>query len=178
MWPAIFGCLVPSALIAWTDYKSHRVPNIVTLPMIAAGLAWAAYAGYIFDSLAGAGALFAVGLICFLIGGMGGGDVKFMAALGAWFGLHTGLVVVLVACIIGTVWGLGKKAKAGRLRKWAGDFFRSLYLRLVLNVKGVIEVPRLPEDPNAPVPREALPFGTCLAAAAWLVFFGGDRLGL
>lgn len=178
MWPVILGCLIPSAVVAWTDFRSHRVPNVITLPMLGAGLAYGAYTGQLPAALAGAGVLFALGFVCFLIGGMGGGDVKFMAALGAWFGLYAGMAVVLAACVIGIAWGLSKKVKAGQLGEWADSFIRGLYLRLMLNVKGAIEVPRLPDDISAPVPREAIPFGTCLAVAAWLVFLGGGRHGL
>lgn len=178
MWALILGCLIPSAVVAWTDFRSHRVPNVITLPMLCAGLAYGAYTGQLSDALAGAFVLFVLGFVCFLVGGMGGGDVKLMAALGAWFGLYTGMAAVLAACAIGIAWGLGKKARAGRLAAWADNFFRGLYLRLVLNVKGTIEVPRLPDDIDAPLPKEAIPFGTCLAVAAWLIFFGGGWLAL
>lgn len=176
MWPVVAGCLVPTTVLAWTDFRSHRVPNIITIPMLLAGLAYGVYSGEPMTALVGALSLFGIGLVCFLIGGMGGGDVKLMAALGAWFGLHTGLMILLLACVIGIVWGIGKKIKAGALKSWATDFLRSLYLRFLLNAKGALKMPQLPSDTEAPLPREAIPFGTCLALAAWLVHLGGGWL--
>ena len=173
MWPVIVGCLVPSTVLAWTDYKRHWVPNVITVPMIVAGLAYAIYAGYFSDALLGAVVLFLVGLLPFLFGGMGGGDVKFMAALGAWFGLYPAVTIVFIACILGVVWGLGKKVKAGQFCYWAGNFCRGLFLRFVYNTKGMLIIPKLPDDISAPLPKEAIPFGTCLAVSTWLVFLKG-----
>ena len=78
--------LVEAAII---DGRSLRVPNWLTYHFLAAGLAFAFCRGgspFFLSSLAGAG----VGLLALLplyaIGGMGAGDVKLMAALGAWIG--------------------------------------------------------------------------------------------
>ncbi|RJX20181.1 MAG: prepilin peptidase [Desulforudis sp.] len=170
MWPILFGCLVPTAVIAYTDYKRHWVPNVITIPMFLTGIAYAVYQDNVADALAGAGVAFLIGFVCFAIGGMGGGDVKFLAGLGAWFGLSGVFPVILLGCLIGVCWGLGKLVKAGRLREWAADLFRGLFLRFVLNVQGAASVSKLPDDIAAPIPREAVPFGTCLALAAWAVW--------
>src|SRR6187402_2302320 len=72
-----------------TDLRTRRVPNALTL-----GAALAAVAFHAATS-AGSGLLFAVlgwgvGLLMFLplfaLRGIGGGDVKLLAALGAWLG--------------------------------------------------------------------------------------------
>lgn len=170
MWPMILGCMLPLLVIAWTDYRRHWVPNAITVPMFLAAIAYAVYQGNITDALAGAGVAFLAGLICFIIGGMGGGDVKLLAALGAWFGLGGIYPVVLIACSIGVVWGLAKIVRTGQLRQRMGIFFRGLYLRLVYNAQGSISFPKLPEDIKAPIPKDAIPFGTCLAVAAWMVW--------
>lgn len=77
---------------AWIDGKELRVPNWITFPMAFTGLAWHAYSGGMGEwaeggfcgSLAGMG----MGLLCLLpiyaVGGMGAGDVKLMAGMGAW----------------------------------------------------------------------------------------------
>ncbi len=74
---------------AWIDGRSLRVPNWLTFHFCAGGLVFAFMRGgspLLLTSLAGA----LVGLLSLLplyaIGGMGAGDVKLMAGLGAWVG--------------------------------------------------------------------------------------------
>jgi len=78
--------LVEAAVI---DGRTLRVPNWLTFHFLIAGLIYAFLNGgsaMLLSSLAGAG----VGLLTLLplysIGGMGAGDVKLMAGLGAWIG--------------------------------------------------------------------------------------------
>ncbi len=78
--------LVEAALI---DGRSLRVPNWLTYHFCLGGLIFAFMRGgspFLLSSLAGA----VVGLVSLLplyaIGGMGAGDVKLMAGLGAWVG--------------------------------------------------------------------------------------------
>ncbi len=81
--------LVLACWMAWGDVRTRRIPNYLTLGTALAGL------GYQFGAHGwhglGQGVLgLALGfalLICFYLkGGMGAGDVKALAALGAWLG--------------------------------------------------------------------------------------------
>src|SRR6185436_20859653 len=72
-----------------TDIRSRRIPNVLTFgAAVAAVLFPGATAGTsgLLVALGG----WVVGLLLFLpffaLGGMGGGDVKLLAALGAWIG--------------------------------------------------------------------------------------------
>jgi len=84
-WPVVIAL----AVATFTDLRSRRIPNWLTLPLLVAGLA----AGGVVDGLPGlarsaAGAGLAVVLLvafCFLRG-MGWGDLKLCAAVGAWVG--------------------------------------------------------------------------------------------
>lgn len=83
LWVLLFIIFVISA---YTDLAHHKVYNWVTIPGIIAGLllnfAFQGFQG-LGNSLLGliiGGGLF---LIFFLMGGMGGGDVKLMGAVGA-----------------------------------------------------------------------------------------------
>jgi prepilin peptidase CpaA len=108
--------LIEAAII---DGRSLRVPNWLTYHFLAAGLAFAFMRGgspILLSSLAGA----AVGLLTLLplyaIGGMGAGDVKLMAGLGAWLGpwltvgafVSTALAGALMALVMivysGAIW--------------------------------------------------------------------------
>ena len=92
-----------------TDVRERRIPNLVTGPVIAAGLMLHAICGGwrgLGDSaLAGAiaGGIF---LIFFLAGGMGAGDVKLMAAVGCFAGTSALPLVVIATAIAGGVFAL------------------------------------------------------------------------
>lgn len=91
--------------LSWIDFKTYRLPNALTLPLIALGLLQAfAFKMNIYDSLIGA----AVGYLCFVaieVGfkyfrgkdGLGRGDAKLLAAAGAWCGWANLPFVVLIA---------------------------------------------------------------------------------
>lgn len=75
------------------DGRQLRVPNWLTYHFAAAGLLYAAWMGGSSGfswSLAGAGVGLLTLLPLYAIGGMGAGDVKLMAGMGAWIGpIHT-----------------------------------------------------------------------------------------
>lgn len=105
--------------IAWGDLKTHRIPNYLTMGAALAGLAY----GLIFHGWTGLadgflGMLLGFGLLLapYLMGGMGAGDVKALAALGAWLGprvtfylflymgIAGGVIALAVLCWKGLLW--------------------------------------------------------------------------
>jgi prepilin peptidase CpaA len=107
--------LVEAAVI---DGRSLRVPNWLTLHFAFGGWAYAYWYGgapLLGWSLAGA----AVGLACLMplyaIGGMGAGDVKLMAGVGAWIGpVSTGWAFLSTALVGGLI-ALAMMAASGEL---------------------------------------------------------------
>jgi prepilin peptidase CpaA len=98
--------LIEAAII---DGRALRVPNWLTYHFLLGGLIYAYCAGpegHLLWSLAGA----AVGLMALLplyaIGGMGAGDVKLMAGVGAWIGPTLTTWAFLSTAIIGGIMGL------------------------------------------------------------------------
>lgn len=89
---------------ALSDIRRRKIPNALTVPAAIAGLAFhvltAGWAGALM-SFNGFLVGFALLLIPFVLGGGGGGDVKLLAALGAWLGP----VNLLLAFVLGV--GLG-----------------------------------------------------------------------
>ena len=86
------------------DVRWRRIPNVLTFGAAAVGLAFHTASG----GLPGAGfsaSGWAVGALLFFpffaLGGMGAGDVKLVACLGAWLGPGTVLWVALFAAIAG-----------------------------------------------------------------------------
>lgn len=88
--PLLLALLVPLLGAAtWTDVRERRIPNLLCLAGMLAGLAaWALVAGLdgFTSAAAGLGIAFAVTLPFWLLGWMGAGDVKLCAAVGACTG--------------------------------------------------------------------------------------------
>lgn len=112
-------------LITCTDTLGGRIPNLVTLPLLAGAflyhLVQSGPAGLLF-ALLGSLTGFALLFLPFLLLGMGGGDVKALAALGALLGpgdifqvfLLTGLIGGLLSLLyMGTGGVLGERLQAG-----------------------------------------------------------------
>jgi prepilin peptidase CpaA len=91
------------------DLRTRRVPNALTIPLAALGIA-AAAAGFSGVTVTGALIGFALGMFFmmpgYLFGATGAGDVKLLAAAGAWLGpSHIG-VAFLYTAILGGVLAL------------------------------------------------------------------------
>ncbi|MBI4277913.1 MAG: prepilin peptidase [Armatimonadetes bacterium] len=101
------------------DLEHHIIPNAITYPGIAAGLVVAAAAGRGVNALlAAAGASGLMLLIALLSrGGMGGGDVKLAAMLGAFLGWPLIAVALLLAFFAGAGVGVLLIALGRRSRK-------------------------------------------------------------
>ena len=82
---------------AWSDLRTRRIPNWITVPGAAVGLALQTWYGGLYGglaSLAGAALGFGIFIILYIAGGMGAGDVKLFSAVGALVGPQT-----LILCI-------------------------------------------------------------------------------
>jgi len=102
--------LVCAALVAsWNDYRRHRVPNWLNAAVLGTGLATQAlFGGWsgVQAALAGIFVGFAPLLLLWLMKAMGAGDVKFMAAVGAWLGPQMTLWALVVGGLAGGVMAL------------------------------------------------------------------------
>jgi prepilin peptidase CpaA len=104
-WPIwlLSGILIVAAII---DGWLLKVPNWLTFPLVLAGWLAAAWCGG-FSGLAMsiAGTLVGLGLLlpAYAIGGMGAGDVKLMAGIGAWIGATATFYAFCVSSIVGGV---------------------------------------------------------------------------
>jgi prepilin peptidase CpaA len=109
--PVALACAMTLAS-AWTDARTGRIPNLLTLPAIPLGLGLGAIqAGWVGFGSAALGALlcFAVPYVLFRSSrgqAIGGGDVKLFAALGALLGTSAGLEVELASLVLLAVFAL------------------------------------------------------------------------
>jgi leader peptidase (prepilin peptidase)/N-methyltransferase len=102
--------------LALIDYDHQILPDVITYPTIVLGLATSAFGGLTWwlDSAVGAlvGAALPAAVIVLYklvrgIEGMGWGDVKFLAGIGAVVGLTGCLWILVVAAILGALVGAG-----------------------------------------------------------------------
>jgi|OpeIllAssembly_1097287.scaffolds.fasta_scaffold756728_2 prepilin peptidase CpaA len=114
--------ILTAALLATslTDLAHRRIPNIITYPLAACGLvchfASAGTNGLIFaltGILAGAALL----LPFYMLGGMGAGDVKLLAASGSILGPEEVLVAFLYSALIGGLYAIVVLYRHGALRE-------------------------------------------------------------
>lgn len=130
IWAALPVASLASALLllALIDWDTTLLPDWVVLPIGVAGL-FCSHAGLTAHSLPVSAASAAV-VLCLLgglawvyqhikgVGGIGGGDLKLLAALATWWGVVGVLYVVLWASVVTVAWylvwrlfkGLGRQA--------------------------------------------------------------------
>jgi len=111
--------LVVVVAAAATDIATRRIPNWITVPGAALGLAIHGYYGGwpgALASLAGAAMGFFVFLCLHLAGGMGAGDVKLAGAVGALTGPQVFIFVFVATGLLGGVAALCLALARKRLR--------------------------------------------------------------
>jgi prepilin peptidase CpaA len=114
------GAVVLALGACVTDIGAARIPNTLTVAGVVAGLAAHALLPQglgLAASAAGAGAGLAVFFPFFALGGMGGGDVKLMAAVGAWLGWPSILAAALAVAVAGGVLAIAVALAHGYLRQ-------------------------------------------------------------
>jgi prepilin peptidase CpaA len=162
-------------LLLWAavvDLRSRRIPNWLTGALVAGGLL---QSGMVFSSLStgqawgGIGVGFGLTLVLFALGGMGGGDVKLMAGIGAWVGPARVLEILAVEAVIGMVIVLTRATGERRV----GALVRSSTV-LVMNaaVRGDMSCPEEPADEQG---KRRLPYAVPALLATLAVLLSGRR---
>ena len=133
-WAAAGAMLLTWALISLTviDYDHQLLPDQITLPCLWVGLLLSSFHLYtvnpvdnIIGAVAGYLSLWSIYQLFRLVTGkegMGYGDFKLLALLGAWLGWQALPVVILMSSLVGAVVGVGLIAFRGRDRSHAIPF--------------------------------------------------------
>jgi prepilin peptidase CpaA len=117
--------IVAAAIDGW----KLKVPNWVTFPMVAGGWVFSTYLfGWegLLGSLTGTVVGLALLLPAYAIGGMGAGDVKLLAGVGAWVWGWVTLYAFCVSAVVGGLIAVGMVLYQRQVRHHAGQFWAIL----------------------------------------------------
>lgn len=120
----VSAVLVEAAII---DGQKLKVPNWLTFHLILGGLGYAAWTGGwtgLGWSAGGAAVGLALLLPLYAIGGMGAGDVKLLAGVGAWMGPAVTVEAFILSALVGGLMALAMVARAGTWKEHVGMFFK------------------------------------------------------
>ena len=167
----VFGlaAVVTAGVACVSDLQSRRIPNALTLgAAVVAVIVHISVGGVRGLGLSVGG--WAVGLVLFLpffaLKGIGGGDVKLLAALGAWLGPISVLWLGFWSSIAGGVFALTMAMMSG----YAGDAFRNVWGMFVYwRVMGPKPHPGVTlESTTGPRLPYSLPIAAGLGMTLWL----------
>ncbi len=122
---AAMGLSATLVALAWIDFETTLLPDVLTQPLVWAGLlvnlfdAFASVRMAVVGAVAGYLFLWVIFHVFRLLTGregMGQGDFKLLAALGAWFGIEALPMLLLSASLVGVLIG-GALTLTGRARR-------------------------------------------------------------
>jgi leader peptidase (prepilin peptidase)/N-methyltransferase len=147
---ALFVFCAALLVIIVIDIHHQIIPDVISLPGIIAGLVFSFFSttltwqSSLIGIAIGGGVLYAIALGYFLIrkiDGMGGGDIKLLAMIGAWLGWQSLPFVIFASSLGGTIVGLIAMAyqkKGGRTRIPFGPFLSIAALIFIFFSKQIL----------------------------------------
>jgi len=175
-WHVKVVCIV-LIVAAYIDGKQLRVPNWITFPMVLAGLVYNTAIGGWGDLDGGFVCGFVgmiVGLACLLplyaVGGMGAGDVKLLAGVGAWLGAWTTFYAFCVSAVVGAVMALVMVLFKNRFKQHYANFL--MILMEWLTIKDPKQLSKLAAERKPTM--MLLPYGIpiCIGSIGYFVYAG------
>jgi len=153
--------LATLAICTVTDLRSRKIYNAVLFPVLGAALAghgwfggWGGIGGSILGLLTGLGIL----LIPYFMGGMGAGDVKLLAVVGALQGAAFAASAAIYMAMIGLVLSVGVLLAQQKTRKFLKYVFFTLY--------GWKSGVRMPFPRRGEALSATVPYGVAIAGGA------------
>ncbi len=163
-WPT----LTVLAIATITDLHARRIPNWLVLPFLLGGVGvsaglrgWSGF-GHSVEGVIIGGGVFGV---LFVMGGMGMGDVKLFAAIGAWIGPQQLLLALVLTGIAGGIMAIGWSIAGGFLGKLLED---TSDLIVGVAMRGLRPDPAL--NLNNPQKR-SMPYAPAIAIGTLISFF-------
>ncbi len=132
-WACLFYFIFVAALIAiiFIDFEHQIIPDVITYPGIVVGfisslvLPNITYSDSLIGIILGGGILYLIALGYLMLArreGMGGGDIKLLAMIGAFLGWQALPFTILSSAFLGSVVGIVAMHKAGKDTKMAIPF--------------------------------------------------------
>lgn len=162
------------------DLTRKKIPNFITFPVILWGLlTYIIFGGFEGLKFSMIGFLVGLGifLIPFILGGMGGGDVKMMAAIGAlkgWkFVLYTAVYAGLIGGILVIIYLIYKKQLGATLKRALGIILRPILFILELTFKNDLfkRANNYFLKQDLVWEKHYIPYGVAIGLGAVLVYF-------
>ena len=126
-----------------TDLRSYRIPNCLTVPAMACGLLIHTLidgTGGLVVGLEGLGLGLGLFLVFYLMGGMGAGDVKLMAAIGSFLGPRGVLYAAMLTGLLGGIYAVAAMASCWGLRATARQAVAMLTTPVFPQQEGALSV--------------------------------------
>jgi prepilin peptidase CpaA len=168
----LVGVLIASV----TDIWKFKVHNALTLPLLVSGLVyhtvfhpgcsdgWAGLSNSVLGMLFG----FACLLIFFIMGGMGAGDVKLMAGVGAWLGMPLTLHVFIASSLAAGAYAVVLLTIGHNLREtWTN--LQILWIRLAMVGRHLGGDNRIESEVRRADRRRLIPFAAMMAIGLIIV---------
>jgi prepilin peptidase CpaA len=159
------------AVAAFLDLRSRRIPNALTVTGAAAALILRAPLGWeaLADGFLGIGLALLLTVPFFLVKALGGGDVKLMAAVGAFMGPEELFGACLLIGLLGGLLALFEAVRQGALR--------SVLINVVYMVVRWFSPLRRELTPTLTSPAAmTVPYGVPIAIGAVIWWFSGGSM--
>ncbi|MEO7987689.1 MAG: prepilin peptidase [Gemmatimonadales bacterium] len=153
------------------DLRSRRIPNALSVGGLALALILRLPLGWgnVVDGLLGGGLGLALAFPIFLAGGLGGGDVKLLAAVGGYMGPGQLVGACLLIALLGGAFALADAARQGALR--------AVLLNVFYMLTRWMSPDRRSLSPTLTSPAAmSIPYGVPIAVGSLVWWFWGGSL--
>jgi len=182
MWePQLFPAVVvilASIAAAASDLRRLRVYNVLTLPLILGGVIYHVWlrgsVGFV-DCLLGITISGGMMLIPYLLGGIGAGDVKLVAGVGAWLGVPVTVCVLVASSLAAGVYAVVLLLRYGGVQGTVQSF-QILYYKVKALGNHIGPEENIEAILNSPDRyRRVVPFGAMVAIGVLVVIWWLER---
>lgn len=161
--------LLLSIWMAWGDIRAQRIPNYLTLGTAMAGLGFQlGFHGWggLWSGFLGLALGFGLLIIPYLLSGMGAGDVKALAALGAWLGPQRTFYLFLYMGVCGGLLIL-------LILGWRGMLWSQMRQGWISLNRLLGRYPTGTETPEHHLPKQKIPYAVAMALGMAVLYWHG-----
>jgi len=158
----VLACVLIVAV--YLEVREHRIPNWLTFSGMAIGLLLGFARGMPFlrESVVGLIIGFGFLFVFYMFGGVGGGDVKLMGAVGALMGTHLIKPVLFFTALVGAIMAL-------TVLVWRRDF----WVGIEFTLKKLLFWRRSDNSALVPGTPVTIPYGIAIAAGCLVALYLG-----